>query len=154
MSFFDELKAKAALGRLTEEMLYSAVLQEVQSGQRRDGLWAKALQQSKFNETEAKAIYIGLRVQSLKDEIELDNFERKKREVAELQKASSIKAPPREQKLVAGADSLGIRIPPGAKHTDEVYSCNNCDYSGKLFIVPSGFFQKILVCPVCGNRNR
>lgn len=71
MSIFDDIRAKGVAYRLTEETLYAAVLKEIESGQRRDGLWAKALAGSGMDSTRAQAQYIKLRVQALKDEVAL-----------------------------------------------------------------------------------
>jgi hypothetical protein len=56
---------------LLEEQLYEQVVHELGNGQRRDGLWAKALANSDGLEEKAKALYIRYRVQSIKDEIEI-----------------------------------------------------------------------------------
>lgn len=71
MSIFDDIKAKGASFRLEEELLYAEVLREIRSGVMRDGLWAKALSESEMNEHKAKALYIKLRTQALRDEASL-----------------------------------------------------------------------------------
>lgn len=71
MSIFDDIRAKGAAYRLTEESLYAEALREVESGQLRDGIWAKALAESDMDQGKAGARYIKLRVQSLKDEVTL-----------------------------------------------------------------------------------
>lgn len=71
MGLLDDIKAQGASARITEEALYAEVLREIEQGIRRDGLWAKALAQSKMKDDEARARYIELRVQSLRDEISL-----------------------------------------------------------------------------------
>ncbi|NGX16153.1 ankyrin repeat domain-containing protein [Wenzhouxiangella sp. XN24] len=71
MSFFKKAKHAAIERRLSEERLYEQVLLEIESGGRRDGLWAKALQNAKGHESEAQALYIQYRVQALRDENEL-----------------------------------------------------------------------------------
>lgn len=71
MSFWKNAKKTAIVNRLVEEKIYEQVLREIESGLRRDGLWAKALQESRGNEQEAKALYIKFRVQSIKDEAEI-----------------------------------------------------------------------------------
>jgi soluble lytic murein transglycosylase-like protein len=71
MGLFDDIRAKGAAYRLTEEALYSEVLREMESGVRRDGLWAKALAESAMDTNKAHALYIKYRVQSLKDEAEI-----------------------------------------------------------------------------------
>ena len=69
MGIFDDIKAKGAAYRLTEEALYAEALREIESGQRRDGIWAKAMAESNMDHGKAGARYIKLRVQSLKDEV-------------------------------------------------------------------------------------
>lgn len=152
MGLFDDLKAKAAIDRLGEEALYSAALKEMENGLRRDGLWAKALEESKFNEPEAKALYLRLRVQSMRDELILSNMEKQRIET------TPISTPPKLSPLKVDIGhrkrTKTIDIPQSSKHTDQVYSCNNCNYSGKLLLVKTSFFtRETMVCPVCGNRR-
>jgi hypothetical protein len=71
MGLVDEIRLQGVTTRITEEILYAEVLREIESGIRRDGLWAKALSQSNMQQDAAKARYIKLRVQSLKDEVEI-----------------------------------------------------------------------------------
>lgn len=59
---------KGAIDRANEEQLYAQVVLEIENGQRRDGLWAKALVTSQGDENKAKAEYIKLRVQSIFDD--------------------------------------------------------------------------------------
>lgn len=74
MSFWKKTKRSAATKRLFEERIYEQVLLEVESGIRRGGLWAKALQKSLGDESKAKSLYIEYRVQSIKDEAEIVNM--------------------------------------------------------------------------------
>lgn len=69
MSIFDDIKAKGSAYRLSEEALYAEALRELESGQLRDGVWAKAMSESDMDQSKASARYIQLRVISLKDEI-------------------------------------------------------------------------------------
>lgn len=71
MGLLDDIKASGAAYRLTEEALFGEVHREITAGVMRDGLWAKALSQCDMNNDRAKALYIKLRVQSLKDEAEV-----------------------------------------------------------------------------------
>lgn len=68
MLLWKKAKQTAIVNRLIEEKIYEQVLREIESGLRRDGLWAKAIQRSRGNEQHAKALYIEYRVQSIKDE--------------------------------------------------------------------------------------
>ena len=71
MTFWKKAKQTAIVNRLVEEKIYEQVLMEIESGIRRDGLWAKALQESRGDTQEAQGYYIKFRVQSIKDETEL-----------------------------------------------------------------------------------
>jgi hypothetical protein len=71
MSFWKKVKQTAIVDRLVEEKLYEQVLREFESGVRRDGLWAKAFQNSQGDEQKANALYLVYRVQSIKEETEI-----------------------------------------------------------------------------------
>jgi hypothetical protein len=73
MGLFDNLKSEDAVSRLNEEALYAEALREIESGLRRDGIWAMAMAQSDMDTAKAAARYIKLRVQSLKDELMLQH---------------------------------------------------------------------------------
>lgn len=68
---FEKFRRTSAATRLFEEQIYEQVVHELANGQRRDGLWAKALASSDGIEDKAKALYIQYRVQSIKDEIKV-----------------------------------------------------------------------------------
>jgi hypothetical protein len=68
MGFWSNTQDRLVVGRKVEEQLYSQALNELESGVRRDGLWAKALAASEGDDARAKAQYISLVVQALKDE--------------------------------------------------------------------------------------
>lgn len=57
--------------RLIEEQLYEQVVIELSEGNKRQGLWAKAIADSEGNEGKAQSLYIKYRVQSIKDEVVL-----------------------------------------------------------------------------------
>ena len=90
-----------AMTREVEEELYAQVLQEIERGERRDGLWAKALVAANGDESIAKAHYIKLRVQALFDDGLIGAFrgaqlaaaaEELERERTKQRKASELKA--------------------------------------------------------------
>ncbi|SOB75805.1 hypothetical protein SAMN04488490_1445 [Marinobacter sp. LV10R510-11A] len=68
---FEKFRRNSAAARLLEEQLYEQVVMELSQGQRRDGLWAKAMANSDGSEEKAKSLYIKYRVQSIKDESEI-----------------------------------------------------------------------------------
>jgi hypothetical protein len=72
---FDSIRKRSAAARIIEEQLYEQVVKELANGQRRNGLWAKAIANSNGHQEKAKAIYIQYRVQSFRDEYKLFNGE-------------------------------------------------------------------------------
>ena len=67
---FNKIKKNIIQSRKNEEWLYEKVLAEVESGNIRRGLYAKALSQSDGDEKKAQSIYLKLRVQSIIDDDE------------------------------------------------------------------------------------
>ena len=63
-------KAKLA-ARAFEESLYEIVASELRAGIKKDGLWLKSVSKSRGNDDLVQSVYIELRIQSLKDEIEV-----------------------------------------------------------------------------------
>jgi hypothetical protein len=93
-TMFDKFKKSvtesAALLRVQEEKFYEVVSAEIDRGERRPGLWAKALANCGSSESEASALYLKYRVQSLKDELIL---KRSRDEVLLQAEATSVKQP-------------------------------------------------------------
>jgi hypothetical protein len=98
MKFFSKFKQPSASDRLMEEQLYSGVLNEIQSGIKREGLWAKAIAKSGGSESKAKSLYIEFRVQSMKDDLELAN------ELIDIEKAKEAQQKEEEQKAIKIAE--------------------------------------------------
>lgn len=71
MATHEEFSSEQAAMRLVEEAFYAKAIREIESGDRRDGIWAMAMAESEMNQARASALYIKLRVQSLKDEMTL-----------------------------------------------------------------------------------
>lgn len=72
MSFSDlwkRARLTATYARQTDRAFYSKVASELQTGVRDEALWLQAIEKTKGDETTARAVYIGLRVQMLKDEV-------------------------------------------------------------------------------------
>ena len=61
-----------SINRLAEEQLYVKVNEELSTGRTREGIWFKALAESEGDITKAKALYVKYRVQSLKDELVIE----------------------------------------------------------------------------------
>lgn len=85
MAIFRRIKDHATAARIEEEAFYEAALNEIESGGRRPGLWAKAIANADGDEHSAKALYLKLLVQKLKDEAHIDARirEEKARELAD-----------------------------------------------------------------------
>jgi hypothetical protein len=67
------IKSGSAVQRKNEEELYEVVAQEMADGERRTGLWLKALEKAEGDEGKQVSEYIKLRVQSLKDEMDFNS---------------------------------------------------------------------------------
>jgi uncharacterized Zn-finger protein len=61
-------KAQMAARTISDEVYYEIAAREVQDNQIRPGLWAKAWADAQGDDTKAKALYLKLRVATLKDE--------------------------------------------------------------------------------------
>lgn len=68
MAIWDDIKDILTIARVRDEAFHAAALQEVQAGIRRDGLWAKAIIRTHGDESRAKADYLALLVEAIKDE--------------------------------------------------------------------------------------
>ena len=68
MSIFAKAKTNSAIDRLLEEQMFETAVSEFKSGEIREGLMAKALTETEGDTKKAEALYLKLRVQSLKDE--------------------------------------------------------------------------------------
>ena len=92
MGLLDKLKRKVettlADSRFEEELIYKHIIEEMDSGVIRDGLYAKAMANSNGDESKAKSLYMKYRLQSVKDAmggnsyleyVEKLNFEEKKK---------------------------------------------------------------------------
>ena len=74
LEMFKKFKQVSAINRVLEEKLYAFAYEEIQSNDVKSGLYAQALVASKGDEKVARAAYIKLRVQSLKDEFTIDQL--------------------------------------------------------------------------------
>lgn len=71
MRWIEKLQKFFISSRHEDEEIYAHVLKEIESGIRRDGLWAKALANSAGDSEKAKSFYIKYRAQAIKDERKL-----------------------------------------------------------------------------------
>lgn len=68
MSLWGIAKDKLVADRLVDEELHELAYREIESGARRDGLWAKAIVEGHGDEAATKIAYLRLLVQRLRDE--------------------------------------------------------------------------------------
>lgn len=69
MNIFERLKRQNLQSKLFEEEAYRLVLEEMQSGVRREGLWAKAIAHSDGDENRVKSLYLKYRTELLLAEL-------------------------------------------------------------------------------------
>jgi len=65
---------------LNEERLYEIALDELEAGEVRKGLYARALVEANGDKDKVSAIYLKIRVESLKEDIKIDQANRKRDE--------------------------------------------------------------------------
>ena len=77
MGLFDKVKKTTIESRRYEEKLYEVALEEVEAGEIRKGLYAKALSKADGDKEKADGIYLKLRVQSIMDDVESEQINRR-----------------------------------------------------------------------------
>ena len=77
MGIFDTVKKTTIASRRREEILYGVALEEVENDEIRKGLYAKALSKADGDKEKADGIYLKLRVQSIMDDIESEQIDRR-----------------------------------------------------------------------------
>ena len=77
MGIFDKVKKTTIDSRRYEEKLYEVALEEVENGEIRKGLYAKALSKADGDKEKADGTYLKLRVQSIMDDVESEQINRR-----------------------------------------------------------------------------
>jgi hypothetical protein len=80
MGIFDKVKKTTIESRRYEERLYEVALEEVEAGEVRKGLYSKAVAKADGDKEKADGIYLKLRVQSIMDDIESEQIDRRDNE--------------------------------------------------------------------------
>lgn len=124
MGIFNKFKQATAAARLVEEQLYGHVAQELKRGIRREGLWAKALADSDGNDEKAKALYLKYRVQSIRDESEIESAlaEQAKSGAHSSEQKPSQQVRPDGQKRTAHESVKRESVSEGST----IYICDSC----------------------------
>ena len=74
MGWFREGRKHTIVKRMVETNLFEFVMNEISNGEKHQGLWGQALVACEGDTVRAEAAYIKLRVNSVKDEIQLENI--------------------------------------------------------------------------------
>jgi len=98
MAFWDRVKNAFVDARRKDEEYHARALHEIQSGYRRDGLWAKAVMSSGGDKVAAQLAYFKLLVQAIRDEDYLAGRSAKVSAGAEQQSAPRL--PPSHSQIV------------------------------------------------------
>jgi hypothetical protein len=77
MGIFDKVKKTTIASRRYEEKLYEVALEEVENNEIRKGLYSKAISKADGDKEKADGIYLKLRVQSIMDDIESEQIDRR-----------------------------------------------------------------------------
>ena len=81
MGIFDKVKKTSITSRRNEEKFYEEALKEVEAGEIRKGLYAKALAKADGDKEKAEGIYLKLRVQSMMDDIDSEIIKLKEKAI-------------------------------------------------------------------------
>lgn len=97
---FESFKAKRSVERIIDEQFYEKVAYEMEAGQIKVGLWAKATANAEGNEAKIKSLYIQYRVQALVDDIRMVHAaDAKDKKVENSQKAIKKKIISKDKKV-------------------------------------------------------
>ena len=77
MGIFDKVKKTTIASRRYEEKLYEVALEEFENDEIRKGLYSKALSKADGDKEKADGIYLKLRVQSIIDDVESEQINRR-----------------------------------------------------------------------------
>lgn len=91
MGLFDNFKKETRNLRISENIIYEQVADELNKGIKKEGLWLKAIENSNGLEHKVKPLYIKYRVSSIKDEIQYqddvaENIRKKNLEINKIQR--------------------------------------------------------------------
>ena len=120
---FDKFRRASAAARMIEEQLYEQVAHELSHGERREGLWTKALASADGIETKAKALYIRFRVQAIKDEMQIHEAMRDEELKAALTKLTDPSVRARDFGLTED-EILYLGTPIEALHYEQKFRTN------------------------------
>ena len=68
---FGRIRKDNLIARALEEDLYEVIAAELKDGVKKDGLWIKAISKAGGDKSRTESEYIKLRLQSLKDEMDI-----------------------------------------------------------------------------------
>lgn len=72
MEFFQFMRDRGSPPSPTDELFYEFVASELANSMVKQGLWTKALSESDWNESKAKASYVRMRIAQLREELKTE----------------------------------------------------------------------------------
>ena len=136
--------------RIVDERLHDTIAAEINGGVKKEGLWLKALANSRGNEERAFGVYIKLRLQSLKDELEFASMQDENRN--QDQAVITTSGADRLAGTISKMESAGctvIKRPVGWRVRDPRGKWTHCDNFYDLESIAS-----TLDCPLDTSHNK
>jgi|SRR5690348_6448960 len=90
MGILNRLRDLLTQPSIDDAHLYASVAKEIESGYKREGLWAKALAESYFDEDKARAIYMRMAVKALQLEARASIAQEASRQQSAMQQAVAL----------------------------------------------------------------
>jgi hypothetical protein len=90
MGILNRLRDALIQPSIDDAHLYAHIAKEIESGLMREGLWAKALSESEFDEGKARAVYMRMAVKSLQQELRARANEEASRQNSEMENAIAL----------------------------------------------------------------
>ena len=134
MGIFDKVKKTTIASRRYEEKLYEVALEEFENDEIRKGLYSKALSKADGDKEKADGIYLKLRVQSIMDDVQSEQINRREdarafEKLQELRELETINVKKAElPKAYHSTDDFGV----GRKNKNQaLYSIDGITFKSK-----------------------
>ena len=134
MGIFDKVKKTTIASRRYEEKLYEVALREFENDEIRKGLYAQALSKADGDKEKADGIYLKLRVQSIMDDVQSEQINRREdarafEKLQELRELETINVKKAElPKTYHSTDDFGV----GRKNKNQaLYSIDGITFKSK-----------------------
>ena len=137
MGIFDKVKKTTIASRRYEEKLYEVALEEFENDEIRKGLYSKALSKADGDKEKADGIYLKLRVQSIMDDVQSEQINRREdarafEKLQELRELETINVKKEElPKAYHSTDEFGVGRPIGKTRNQALYSIDGITFKSK-----------------------